>query len=55
MIHNLPAIRVTIQQKVRNKKNCFNAHFQYNQSKITELKLHVHLNTLFVNMEKFFN
>ena len=42
-----------IQQKVR--KNCFNAHFQYNQLKLTELKSHVHLNTLYVSMEKFFN
>ena len=26
-----------IQLKARKKKNCFNAHFQYSQSKITEL------------------
>ena len=31
-------IRVMIQQKVRKKKKtCFNAHFQYSQSKIMEL------------------
>ena len=35
------------------KKTCLNAHFQYNQLKITELKQHVHLNTVCVNMERF--
>ena len=35
-----------MQQKVRKKKTCFNAPFWYSQSKITELKQHIHLNLL---------
>ena len=38
MIYNIPAIGVVIKQKVRKKKRSFNAHLQYSQSKITELK-----------------
>ena len=37
------------------KKSCFNAHFQYRQSKITGLKLRTHLNTVCVNTKESFS
>ena len=40
MIYNIPAIGVynNTRESQGAKNTCFNAHFKYNQSKITELK-----------------
>ena len=55
----LPEIKVNQSNDTtkcqEKRKTCFNAHFQYSQSKITRLKQHIHLNTMFVNMKKSFN
>ena len=40
----IPEIGIMIQRKVRKKKmTCFNAHFQYSQSKITDTVIKVYI------------
>ena len=50
MIYNTRNRSNDTTESQKEKKTCFNAQFQYSQSKITGLKQHLHLNTVCVNM-----
>ena len=55
MIYNTRNWSNDTTESQKEKKTCFNAHFQYSQSKIMALTQHIHLNTVCVNMKKSFN
>ena len=54
MIYNTRNRCNDTSESQKGKNTRFNGHFQYSESKITQLKYYINLNTVCVNME-FFN